>query len=240
MQFTKPALDRIDYLAGRWQDESAYENFGDYAIELKKVCDGEGFTFVNACQRPFGFNFRKDGKQFRLTVGSKTITIKEVTMVTTKKNPAPKKKVSTAAVAKKPAVDHAAIAKAVKKATKIDDPNDITKLPPALDRLKDKTKAEIDALKAKADQADRAEQTEWKMPSTNPVTAKTAAKSAIPAGALTPKQIADEVGMNDRKLRRLLRAMAKKGTLKHDANGRWAITKADLPAIKAAATTSKK
>lgn len=138
-------------------------------------------------------------------------------MVSKKSNPAPKKKTPVDAKA----------ATASKK-----DPNDLTP-PPFLDRLKGKTKAEIAAMKEAADRADKAEQTDWVMPTTNPVTAKK--QSTLPVGSMSPKQIADEVGMNDRKLRRLLRAMAKAGTLKHDTNGRWAITKADLAAIKAAA-----
>lgn len=264
MNFSKTSYDRLDYLAARWQDESAYEDFNEYIAEIRKVCATEGVKFIEASKRPFGFIFQKGDREFRLKVTAKAIVIKEqlpdfgavvpeelltfnptitqhteVNMVSKKSNPAPKKKTPAPAVDAK----HAAIAKAAKAATAPKQNDDLTP-PPFLDRLKGMTpaqrKAVVKAEQEANDRADKAEQTDWVMPTTNPVTAKKNGRAPLPAGSMTPKQIADEVGMNDRKLRRLLRAMAKKGTLKHDANGRWAITKADLAAIKEAATTSKK
>lgn len=51
--------NRVAYLASRWLDESAHEDFADYTAELRKVLP-KGFTFVKATKRPFGFHFRAD------------------------------------------------------------------------------------------------------------------------------------------------------------------------------------
>jgi len=60
----KSGLDRIveifDSLESRWEDESEYEDFGDYIKQAKKVVEREGFQFVNLNSRPMRLKF-KDG-----------------------------------------------------------------------------------------------------------------------------------------------------------------------------------
>lgn len=107
--------------------------------------------------------------------------------------------------------------------------------PDFLNAKKKFTPEQIAAQKAKADRDDK-EQSQIVMPERKPTAARTKAKveAAQAKGAKTPKQLAADLGTNDRKLRRTLRALAKQGKITHDANGRWLIGPAEVAAIKAA------
>lgn len=48
--------ERMSYLYWRWQDEKEYEDFADYAAEMKKLLPAD-FTFIKGTKRPFGFTF---------------------------------------------------------------------------------------------------------------------------------------------------------------------------------------
>jgi hypothetical protein len=54
-----PHYEPLDYLAGRWSDEKEYEDFNDYAEQMKKYVP-QGWTFIKASKRPFGFSMKKD------------------------------------------------------------------------------------------------------------------------------------------------------------------------------------
>lgn len=58
-RFCDRIAERLAYLAGRWLDEREYEDFADYAAEMRKALP-KGYTFVRATKRPFGFTFRAD------------------------------------------------------------------------------------------------------------------------------------------------------------------------------------
>ena len=46
----------LGYLYGRWLDEKAYEDFEDYAKQMKTICEKiPGAVFIQANKRPFGF-----------------------------------------------------------------------------------------------------------------------------------------------------------------------------------------
>ena len=47
----------MDNLMMRWEDESMYEDFGDYEASMKKVIEDSihDVKFVKATKRPFGF-----------------------------------------------------------------------------------------------------------------------------------------------------------------------------------------
>jgi hypothetical protein len=45
---------KLDHLAGRWQDESEYEDFNDYITQMKSWVP-TGWTWVGGQKRPFGF-----------------------------------------------------------------------------------------------------------------------------------------------------------------------------------------
>lgn len=66
-------LQRMTYLADRWQDESKYEDFNDYAKMMHKyVCESSGYEleFVKATEIPFGIMFKYNNELVHLYVKS--------------------------------------------------------------------------------------------------------------------------------------------------------------------------
>ena len=63
----------LEYLYDRWQDEKEYEDWADYAAQMKKMF---GNMFVKATQRPFGVVIKIDGRlrQAKITVNSRSIS----------------------------------------------------------------------------------------------------------------------------------------------------------------------
>lgn len=246
MNLLPETTKRFDYLANRWFDESAYEDFADYRAEMVKLAANEGGTFLTASRKPFQFEFSKGDKIIRVTASRNHTTIKEFDMVSLKKNapiatkaPVAGAKTKEPTHAKKPtsAAGKAALAGQGKKPTgqnTKNDPNDLTP-PDFLNATKKFTPEQIAAQKAKADVDDR-KASEITMPEHKPqaTPAKQKVEAAQAKGAKTPKQLAADLDTNDRKLRRTLRALAKQGKLSHDANGRWLIGPAEIAIIKAA------
>lgn len=249
MNLLPETTKRFDYLAARWA--TTWSAFSEYVTEMKKLASAEGGIFLTASRKPFQFEFSKGDKIIRVTASRNHIKVKEFNMVSLKKNtpehlkaakalalqpmPTPKKK----PVAKKPtsAAGKAALTGQGKKPTGQNikaDPNDLTP-PDFLNRTKGMTKEQIAEAKAKADRADR-DENKITMPETKPQPAPTKAKveAAQAKGAKTPKQLAADLDTNDRKLRRVLRALAKQGKISHDANGRWLIGPTEVAVIKAA------
>jgi hypothetical protein len=58
------SADRMAYLDARWLDERLYEDFAEYAAEMKKLLPDDRFTFVSASKRPFGFTFSIEGRTY--------------------------------------------------------------------------------------------------------------------------------------------------------------------------------
>lgn len=74
------AAERIGYLYARWQDESEYESFDEYIAEFRKLLP-DGYTFVGASKRPFGFSFSVAGlgnARYLLTTTTRTASLKRV------------------------------------------------------------------------------------------------------------------------------------------------------------------
>jgi hypothetical protein len=71
-------VKHFDYLAGRWSDESEYEEFSDYMKSFEKAFPD--FTVVKSTKRPFSFTItHKDApkRQFVLKATSRHITVQE-------------------------------------------------------------------------------------------------------------------------------------------------------------------
>ena len=73
-------VDLINNLYARWQHESEYEDFADYAALMEKLFEGmdDSFTFVKAVQRPFGMKFKVDGRLFRISASRSRYNLTEL------------------------------------------------------------------------------------------------------------------------------------------------------------------
>lgn len=64
--------DRLCYLYERWQDEKAYEDFNDYADDIKEtIATVKGVRFHKGTKRPFGFQAYVFGRLFQFSVAAK-------------------------------------------------------------------------------------------------------------------------------------------------------------------------
>lgn len=71
--------ETLCYLKDRWADESAYEDFSEYAAVMKKALEPvKEAEFVKAHQRPFGFTWSFNGKKFRTSIDSRSLKIVEL------------------------------------------------------------------------------------------------------------------------------------------------------------------
>lgn len=73
---------RLIILYGRWQDEKEYEDFADYAENMKVHLANvvPDLEFVKATKRPFGFSFTGDALTgiYRVSVTRQHITFKRI------------------------------------------------------------------------------------------------------------------------------------------------------------------
>jgi hypothetical protein len=61
--------EELDYLQGRWKDESEYEDFAEYEGCMKRKVDELGLSnveFIKGTKRPFGFKFTVDGIEWSI------------------------------------------------------------------------------------------------------------------------------------------------------------------------------
>jgi len=65
-KFLKKNLPYIDYMAGRWEDESEYENIEDYKNILQKAATPFGIVIDKMIAQPFGFKFRVKELKYQL------------------------------------------------------------------------------------------------------------------------------------------------------------------------------
>lgn len=63
-EFMHQVNKRFCYLAERWQDEKEYEDFNDYIVVIRSLCDQFGVVHVNTTKSPFGFIFAIEGTKF--------------------------------------------------------------------------------------------------------------------------------------------------------------------------------
>ena len=72
-------IDRIvkkfDYLEGRWQDESEYEDFREYQQVAKKAVEKQGFRFVSLSERPMKLKFKGGGTDYTVRVKGSQIVV---------------------------------------------------------------------------------------------------------------------------------------------------------------------
>ena len=78
MQIADQLFDQItpflDNLAGRWRDESKYEDFKDY-VAAAKAATPPGFDFLSLTQRPFTLTLTRDGKKYQFKATARKITM---------------------------------------------------------------------------------------------------------------------------------------------------------------------
>ncbi len=62
--FYKKATETMVYLAGRWRDESQFENIDLYMMPFSKIANECGVQLKAMTKRPFGVKFAVDQKEF--------------------------------------------------------------------------------------------------------------------------------------------------------------------------------
>ena len=68
----------IENLYFRWLDEREYEDIKDYARAIIPIVNRYGCEFVRMSKKPFGFDFKADGRTYALRVGNKTYSYKRI------------------------------------------------------------------------------------------------------------------------------------------------------------------
>jgi len=74
--FFVESSDMLQNLAARWQDEQQYEDIADYAKPLEAAASKHGVKIVKMHGRPFGVTLNVNGRLFRITVNSRTLSWK--------------------------------------------------------------------------------------------------------------------------------------------------------------------
>lgn len=64
LAFYRAAQHTLTYLAGRWRDESKYENIDLYLLPLSEIANKAGVVLAGMTKRPFGVLFRVGGREF--------------------------------------------------------------------------------------------------------------------------------------------------------------------------------
>jgi hypothetical protein len=70
--FYEDAATVMTYLAGRWADEKQHESIEDYAEPLRPIASRHGVAISRMLRRPFGCEFRVDGRTYKATVSGRT------------------------------------------------------------------------------------------------------------------------------------------------------------------------
>lgn len=68
----------LDYLYARWMDEKEYEDFNEYAKQMKLLVKDTPAIFIKASKRPFGFTILVQGKTIQVFARAKSLGWKEL------------------------------------------------------------------------------------------------------------------------------------------------------------------
>ena len=71
----KEIANRLDYLAGRWNDEEQYENFSNYETHMKAFIESKSGVFIDMKKRPFEVRYRLDTTTYVVQIKGSKINI---------------------------------------------------------------------------------------------------------------------------------------------------------------------
>lgn len=69
---------KLGNLYGRWLDEKEYEDIKDYQLPLNSDATNFGVVIVKMNKRPFGLDFTADGRTYRISVKSRSISYERI------------------------------------------------------------------------------------------------------------------------------------------------------------------
>jgi hypothetical protein len=72
------SFETLDYLYSRWMDERGHEDIKDYQKPLDPVAAEYGVEIVNMNKRPFGFNFKADGRTYQFKMLSRNAEYRRI------------------------------------------------------------------------------------------------------------------------------------------------------------------
>lgn len=78
MNFFTKAEATMTNLAGRWLDESKYEDINDYKKPLIPIAKKTNCEIVKMNKRPFGCNFTTDGRTYVLKISGTRYEYKRI------------------------------------------------------------------------------------------------------------------------------------------------------------------
>lgn len=77
-KFTNECSTALTNLWARWQDEKEYEDIQEYSKPLKPKAEEHGLTITSMTKKPFGCKVSVNGKNYHVTVNSRSIGWKRI------------------------------------------------------------------------------------------------------------------------------------------------------------------